>query len=152
MNSIGARLTYIRAPLSQRVFTDQIGVPLRTYQTFEQDKREPDLRTLTALHDLGWNINWVLTGEGTERLEALQDKGSQPARPDLAILKSAVEVLERALDEAGATTTDAAGRAELLVAVYELLEEGAALDAAERIVASMLRAVSKTGGASTQSA
>lgn len=131
---------------------DFLGVALRTYANYERNEREPDAQVLARLVKAGWNANWVLTGAGPERLEALQDKGSQPARPDLAILRSAVEVLERALDEAGATTTDAAGRAELLVAVYELLQEGAALDAAERIVASMLRAVSKTGGASTQSA
>lgn len=149
---IGARLVRIRGTRSQAAMAGELGVHKNTYARWERDEAEIGATALQALVQAGWNANWVLTGEGTERLETLQDKGSQPARPDLAILKSAVEVLERALDEAGATTTDAAGRAELLVAVYELLEEGAALDAAERIVASMLRAVSKTGGASTQSA
>lgn len=74
------------------------------------------------------------------------DKASQPARLDQDMLRAAAEVLERALDEANATT-DAGGRAELFVAIYELLEQGSALEAAQRVVASMLRAASRAAGA-----
>src|SRR5690606_24937163 len=46
-----------------------LSVPLRTYQNYEQGKREPDLRTLQAIAGLGWNLHWLLTGEGPQRLE-----------------------------------------------------------------------------------
>lgn len=98
-DTIGQRMTHIRASTSQRQFAEALGVPLRTYQNYEQDKREPDLRTLAGLHSRGWNLNWVLIGEGPERLEALQDKGSDIASPqsqDLSqeTLKLAVQTVE----------------------------------------------------------
>lgn len=99
-------MTHIRASESQRSFAEALGVPVRTYQNYEHDKREPDLRTLAGLHALGWNLNWVLTGEGQERLEALQDSGfsanstpqasaSQPLRR--ADITLAVQLAEEAL-------------------------------------------------------
>lgn len=78
--------------------------------------------------------------------QTASDRGSQTARPDPGTLRAAAEVLERALADVDATT-DAAGRAELLVAIYELLEQGSALDAAQRVVATMLRAASRATGA-----
>lgn len=106
-DSIGQRMTHIRASTSQRLFAEALGVPLRTYQNYEQDKREPDLRTLAGLHSRGWNLNWVLTGEGPERLKTLSSDGggagsagssvlSQPVRP--AEITLAVQLAEEALE------------------------------------------------------
>lgn len=106
-DTIGQRMTHIRASESQRQFAEALGVPLRTYQNYEQDKREPDLRTLAGLHSLGWNLNWVLTGEGSERLEALSTNvvrdnsagypaSSQPVRT--ADITLAVQLAEEALE------------------------------------------------------
>lgn len=73
------------------------------------------------------------------------DKTPQPGRPDADLLRAAAEVMERALDQAHATA-DAAGRAELLVAIYDMLQSGLALEAAGRAVASMLRAAARSTG------
>jgi len=108
-------MAHIRASASQREFAEELGVPLRTYQNYEQDKREPDLRTLIGLHERGWNLNWVLAGSGSERLEALGYKAlhareeadlrvreegplyqSQAARSQ--DIKLAVQLTEEALD------------------------------------------------------
>ena len=75
VQAIGLRLEHIRASLTQREHVTALGVPLRTYQNYERGEREPDLRTLLALQAAGWNLNWLLTGEGPERLEAIQRKG-----------------------------------------------------------------------------
>ena len=91
-------------------------------------------------------MEWLATGEGEMRREAAPELGSQGARLDFAKLRAAVEVLDRVLEDVDATT-DAAGRAELVVAIYELLEQGSALDAAQRVVTSMLRAASRATGA-----
>jgi len=53
--------------------------------------------------------------------------------------------MERALDQTHATA-DAAGRAELLVAIYDMLQSGLALEAASRAVAGMLRVTARSTG------
>lgn len=68
--SIGRRLAQLRAPRSQREQAAALGVPERTYQTYEQDTRTPDLRTLSGLFLQGWNPSWVLFGVGEQRLGA----------------------------------------------------------------------------------
>ncbi len=129
-DTIGQRMTHIRASESQRQFAEALGVPLRTYQNYEQDKREPDLRTLAGLHSLGWNLNWVLTGKGPERLEALQDKGSgddYPQSQDLSLetLKLAVQTVEEARQIVSLSLSpEKAG--EVVSLVYQLLCSGLA--------------------------
>lgn len=65
--SLGDRLAYIRAHRSQKDWAEKLGVPLRTYQTYERGQREPDGRTLQGCAEEGWNLHWVLTGQGPER-------------------------------------------------------------------------------------
>ncbi len=65
---------------------------------------------------------------------------SQKKGLDRAILVSSVRVVRRAITEADAETSDE-GFADLVVSVYDFLAMGAALDAAEPIVAALLRAV-----------
>lgn len=123
------------------------GVSADALQRYIREENAAPFEVLARLcAAAGASLDWLSTGKGAMRLtdRAHQVPASQDRRPDPETLKAAVEVLERALETAGATT-DAAGRAELLVAVYELLEHGSALDAAERIVASMLRVASGAG-------
>lgn len=68
MDTVGTRLLHIRADTSQTEFARQLGVSLRTYWNYEQDKRPPPAEVLRALASLGWNPNWVLSGMGQERL------------------------------------------------------------------------------------
>lgn len=70
LTGIGDRLAHVRASASQRVHAEALGVPLRTYQNYERGEREPDARTLLALRERGWSVDWLLTGEGPERLRA----------------------------------------------------------------------------------
>lgn len=53
--------------------------------------------------------------------------------------------MERALDQTHATA-DASGRAELLVAIYDMLQSGLVLEAAGRAVTGMLRAAARSTG------
>lgn len=69
---IGRRLAQIRGPESQGDFATRLGVHKNTYARWERDEREPGASELRALVALGWNANWILTGEGPERLEGLQ--------------------------------------------------------------------------------
>lgn len=121
-------MTHIRGQASQRAFAEQIGVPLKTYQTYEQGKREPDLRTLDGLYEEGWNLNWLLMGEGPERVEALQGKGSEGDAPqshdlDQERLILALQLVEDALASKNAYLATPK-RAEATMLVYELLGSG----------------------------
>lgn len=146
LSGIGTRISACADILGTRKSAaSAMGVSVDALQRYIREDNMPAFdavaRLCAAAHV---RMEWVATGEGPERLDALQGNESQVARPDLAMLASAVEVLDRALDQAGATTINPAGHAELLVAVYELLEQGAAMDAAQRVVSSMLRALSHT--------
>lgn len=68
---VGDRLRHVRASKSQKAWARELGVPLRTYQNYERGDREPDHRTLVALHERGWSIIWLLTGVGPLRIEQL---------------------------------------------------------------------------------
>lgn len=106
---IGKRLEQARLRLGhlQAGMADLLGVHKNTYGRWERGEREMGAAALAGLHSIGWNLNWVLTGEGPERLEALQDSGfsgnaasqaaaSQPVR--LADITLAVQLAEEALE------------------------------------------------------
>ena len=120
--SIGARLRTVRGAESQKSYASRIEVGLSTYQNYERDDREPDLRTLLAAYREGWNLNWVLTGEGPERLEYLG--GAAPSHPvSQKSLMLALQQVEEVVAE-HRLPMPPARKADLTLAVAELIEEG----------------------------
>ncbi|WP_295936942.1 hypothetical protein [uncultured Xanthomonas sp.] len=81
LSKIGERLTLIRGRASQATFAPLVGIHKNTLGTYERGEREPGALALSGYAALGWNINWVLTGEGEERIEALQEKGFAVREP-----------------------------------------------------------------------
>lgn len=83
-----------------------LGVVLRTYATYERGDRTPTAESLELLVQRGWNANWLLTGQGNERLTATgenrvaEDAASYgPASQDLSgeHLSIALELADEAL-------------------------------------------------------
>lgn len=70
LNQVGDRIRKIRGDTSMEEFAEQIGAHRNTLGNYERGTREVSASVLTALHDLGWNISWILTGEGPERLRS----------------------------------------------------------------------------------
>lgn len=68
----GRRLIHIRGNESQASFASKIGAHKNTYGHWERGRTDVSAEALEALVRLGWNANWLLTGEGPERLEALE--------------------------------------------------------------------------------
>lgn len=67
----------------------------RTLSYYESGERMPDAFALRPLAAEGWNINWLLTGEGSERLSALkQGAAMQPEMMQKAV-ESAIGVFQR---------------------------------------------------------
>lgn len=117
--------------LNQGEFAEVLGVGKSTYQNYERDDRLPDADALCRLPKLGWNVNWLLTGEGQERLEPLSGAGlrvseaaasygSQPLSLDRETLIRAEKILGLAL---GLARVQVGGtdRAQMLADVYDHL-------------------------------
>ena len=124
--SIAERLAHIRGHRSQAAFAQVIGIHKNSWGNYERGEREIGAEALTRLAAEGWNINWLLTGEGPERLEALSGAGfsrSQAVRVDGETLRDSVEAVDAAL---AAMHVDASGaeRAALYSAMYEYLASG----------------------------
>lgn len=104
-----------------------MGVSPRTYSYYEQGERLPDAAALATLVVEGWNGNWLLTGGGPERLEALgvaenvAGYGSQLVSEEhlTLALSQVIEVLQ---DKE--LPMPPAKQAELVMAVAELHAEG----------------------------
>ena len=97
--AIGKRLEQIRGNETQKDWAAHLGLPLKTYQNYERGLREPDARTYSALALAGWNLNWVVTGVGPRRIEALKPgtlagPGMQPDMMQKAV-ESAIGVFQR---------------------------------------------------------
>ena len=96
-----------------------LGLGQRTYASYERDERDPDALVLKQIAAQGWNVNWLLTGEGAERLDELSPGLSQ----DLS-----AEHLNVALELADETLTGLwlprNRYAELVALIYDALTQG----------------------------
>lgn len=66
------RLVHVRGNEAQASFASKIGAHKNTYGHWERGRTDVSAEALAALVGLGWNANWILTGEGPERLDGLQ--------------------------------------------------------------------------------
>jgi transcriptional regulator with XRE-family HTH domain len=126
--SLEGRLRLARGSRTQRDFAKLMGVALPTYQNYERGLRVPDASALAPIAREGWNANWLLTGEGPERLGATFDKGLQPSGSveagvshtmNLDVLRMAVGLADQLL---GRTTPP--DYAEIVSLIHDLVLEG----------------------------
>lgn len=119
---IGARLTLIRGSRPQSVVAELVGVHKNTIGTYERGEREIGALALAGYVAQGWSSNWILTGEGPERLDSQTAQASQSLRLDRGRLRSASRLLEMALDMADREIT-ADRRVAVLADLYEWLAD-----------------------------
>jgi len=64
--TLAGRLKYVREDLnkSQKEIAAQIGISFRSWQDYELGKNVPGSAVITELIKLGYNSNWILSGEG----------------------------------------------------------------------------------------
>ncbi|WP_345778742.1 helix-turn-helix transcriptional regulator [Xanthomonas nasturtii] len=129
-NDLGARLRQVRASRNQQDMAELMGIAKRTYASYERNERVPDALMLKPLLDEGWNANWLISGNGSERLEALNDRGfatdetadtplSQP--PRFESLTLAIQLAEEALDGGRLEPAD---YAQLVSLIHDALVNG----------------------------
>lgn len=101
-NALSDRIRYVRGDVAQVEFAAQMGVAIATYRNYEAGRRIPDADFIARIVHAGWNANWLLTGEGPERLgEALKASSgadSQDLRVTTASVVRACEAIQTMLD------------------------------------------------------
>ncbi|MEN5317575.1 hypothetical protein ABE509_08490 [[Pseudomonas] hibiscicola] len=126
--SIGARLVTVRGSRTQGEMAALMRVAKNTYGRFERGLREIGAECLAVLVKNGWNSNWLLTGEGPERLDSGPIQRQNNDLPQSQVVrhtsvKIAAQLLQEALDDANATLAPAQ-YGEALVLLAQLLEKG----------------------------
>ena len=97
LGTLAGRLRYCRGLHTQKVFATYLGIAEATYKNYERGTRLPDSSVIECLVDIGWNANWLLTGEGAETLDLLREPaGAYDASQEVsgADLMIAVELAE----------------------------------------------------------
>lgn len=120
-----------------------LGVSARTYAYYEQGERVPDGEALAQLVAEGWNVNWLLTGEGPERLSQFQVADARGRYESHALrmeaLTLAVELIDSELERAGKTLPPEKRAAAYGLVYDELIEPGELPNA--KIVQLVIKAV-----------
>ncbi|MCC5074336.1 helix-turn-helix domain-containing protein [Xanthomonas campestris] len=130
LKAIGERLALIRGHRSQAEFAPVVGIHKNTLGTYERGERELGASALMGYARLGWNINWVLMGDGPDRLETLQDNGFAADEtadtplsqsPRFESLTLAIQLAEEALDGGKLVPAD---YAQLVSLIHDALVNG----------------------------
>jgi phage repressor protein C with HTH and peptisase S24 domain len=65
--TIGYRLIKVRGSMHQSEIATALQIAQATWSRYEKGERTPDAEALQKLSEMGWNVNWILTGKGSER-------------------------------------------------------------------------------------
>lgn len=115
--SFGERLREerIRLGLSQTVFGTKGGVTKKTQMLYEADERSPDGVYLAAIAMAKADVLYILTGQRS-------GTATTAVGLDMDRFRLSVEAVEEGLDATNRTMAPAK-KAELFLAVYEMMEE-----------------------------
>ncbi|WP_374342658.1 helix-turn-helix domain-containing protein [Azonexus sp.] len=104
---------------SQPEAAEVSGIPVGTLRKYEQGPSKPGAEAMSGLVKLGINANWLLTGEGPMLLAELQ---APAGALDQGRLRLSLQAVEEGLS-ATRRTMEPAKKADLVLAVYDLLQE-----------------------------
>lgn len=123
----GQRLIHVRGQESQSDFASKIGAHKNTYGSWERGRTDIAAASLAALVGLGWNANWLLTGQGPERLDAaeplqpaVQSQSHEVSRKDLTI---AIALAQAKIEDARRDPTPEQF-AEFVAEIYAAITQG----------------------------
>ncbi|MBI5658076.1 MAG: helix-turn-helix transcriptional regulator [Nitrosomonadales bacterium] len=107
----------LRIGLKQDEAAAKFDIAYSTYKRYEGAKIWPDSEVVAKMVGLGLNANWLLTGEGSMLLADLK-----AADLDMSRFLLAIEAVEEGLEASNRTMTPTK-KAELFLAVYDMMEE-----------------------------
>lgn len=132
VETLGKRLSWIRVGKSQAERATELGVHTNTYARWERGEASISAEGLIALMADGWSANWLLTGEGPEKLDAPQTSAGtetnsrvEESAPSHTLsaerLSIAIELAKKTLGDRWLPGPD---YALLIGLMYEALQEG----------------------------
>lgn len=133
--TLGERIKFIRGTQAREMFAPIMEVSKNTLISYEKDERVPGADFLNRILELYPDISpaWLLTGEGEMRRgdtpitgdPGVQYSSNKKITPQLdeELLQSVLEAVEEYLDSIDGHLP-AAKKAQLVVMLYEMVEEG----------------------------
>jgi transcriptional regulator with XRE-family HTH domain len=116
--AVGARIKQARGVLglTQKGLCEATGMPFPSLRNYESSNQIPGGEAILALMHAGINANWLLTGEGPMlRADLAGGLDRERMRISLKAIEMGLKATERVMAPAA--------KAELLLAVYDLLED-----------------------------
>lgn len=140
--TIGDRLAHIRGSRSQADFARELGVHKNSLGNYERGDRTPDANFLGKLINVGFNANWVITGEGPMLLKDLDE----PRGPvDMEILEGILTGLAE-IEELEGEPMEPNWRARMTAALYEyFIEEEAEGADIKQDIGKVIKLIRKAG-------
>lgn len=85
-HNFGHRIRDLRGELSQKDFSEKVGVPLRTYIRYEVGERLPPGPILAKLAELGHvTVDWILTGAEPRVTDRVAEVSAQYGLDDVTL-------------------------------------------------------------------
>ena len=94
LKAVGSRVKTIRKNegIRQQDLADQSGLNIKTISLVENGHRLPGQELLDVLSKYGYNIDWILTGDGQEK--KTKSKDNSPANVHAKVHKLEIELKE----------------------------------------------------------
>lgn len=91
--TIGSRLKEARKFLnySQEAMAEAANSGFSSWQSYEKNRNTPGVKVLANLADMGFNINYILTGKGTLRIEAMHEQRLEIKRMRVELAKCHID-------------------------------------------------------------
>lgn len=125
--SIGMRLMAMRTGTNQETQAARLGVHKNTYARWERGEREIGADGLKRLVELGFDANWILTGEGEPVPgEVIVGAGAESTSQSLSetVLNIALELADESCRDAGVPKPVRLLYVKLVALLYEGLAQG----------------------------
>lgn len=105
-SDIGWRFSEIRRALAipnATAMAKHLGIGVNAWRTYEEGNGTPSWSTLLKLADLGFSLDWILTGAGSMRTDA----GNRDIPIDRELMARVTDMIARTYKDLGATISPA---------------------------------------------
>lgn len=119
--NLGERLKQVRENLgyTQKEMAKAINTNPQTWQVYESGKSVPGGNVLEALARMGFNVNWLLTGEG----EMIQGKGGYYFEQFSFEERLFIDVVQAGLETKGIEFPDSRKQAAMAYDLYRMIHD-----------------------------
>lgn len=110
--------------MNQRDRAAALEVAVSSYQHYERDERSPDVAFLGRLIAEGWSANWLISGQGPERLDQVGEGATAVAGGSQALSQETLKIALQMAVDLDVLLLPPPKQARMIELIYGLLEEG----------------------------